>query len=219
MRFALGILVALLLAPGAFAQSPDCPIRRGSSEMNNASRACFLSLLEVDDDPLEEGRSVSSMGVISIAMTEGIASDHGFIATQDKATGVWLISAAFYTDSADLLQHRQVNFGSPLRVVPLIVTDLKHACSPTPCRRREFSTAMMSAADVQFLLDGERLQPFRVVSKSGVRVDGVFVRAELEAVIEKAGLQSQFRLQAEPSALPADATPSERRAALAAGTQ
>ena len=213
MRLGWLIGMATLLAAPALAQVPDCPIRLGGSEMDGASRECFVSLLKVNDHPLEQSKTVSTMVVINIEKAGDFKTDEGFLLAQDKATGQWLYSALFYAESLEMLQLRRVNFGSPLRSLPMVSSDLSHRCDPRPCLRLEHAAAVLSPEDVQAILDGDRLTAYRIITDSGRRIDGYFIRSELEAALVVAGLSDAFRLQPDTASPPVDPdlSPSERR--------
>jgi len=89
----------------------------------------------------------------------------------------------------DWARPSSINFGEPLRIVPLTRSDLDAKCYTTTCFHREVSEAVLSADDVAWMLgQAPELFTLRLKTRVGdadrrLRID------ELRAVMSMAGIE------------------------------
>lgn len=154
----------------------------------------FASRIDVTEDPLDGYRLVTSSGVRP-KYQEFFGTDSSiFFRAFVWQDGGHAVQVYVRTESPDWLFPTALNFGAPLRSVPVTSVSSDVSCRSGGCNHYESVIAKLSDADVRAMLTPEMPELFevRLKTQSGVNVDRTLRKDELRAVLAAAGIADRY---------------------------
>lgn len=154
----------------------------------------LASRIDVTNDPLDGYKLVSSHRVrakyVDFAGVDSSISFRAFVWNDGKDA----VQVYIETESSDWLYPTTLNFGSPLRSVPVDSLGTDVTCRSGGCDHFETVIARLSPADVRQMLAPNTPDLFevRLKTQSGIDVDRTLRKDELRAVLAAAGITERY---------------------------
>lgn len=157
--------------------------------------ADIASRITVTGDKLDGYRTADSKALRPSWGQTGISSQVYFSATTFDDARPPVVHVVFVTRaSRDWLFPQALNFGEPLRSIPVRRTDSDAACSASSCTHIEVAAAQLTDADVRYLLAPSTPESVDVRLKTrGDDVDRTVRKAELAATLKAVEILDRYR--------------------------